>query len=49
MQKFEYLDNENSFLDETKNIVFIVFIILVKNKNFIKNIGHKLELNLKIQ
>ena len=34
MQKFEYLENEKSFLDEIKNISH-------RNKNFLKNSGHK--------
>ena len=34
LQKFEYLKNEKSFLEEIKNIF--------QNKNLIKNSGHKL-------
>ena len=44
LQKFEYLENEKSFLDDIK-ILFIVFKGLPfgeKNKNLIKNSGHKL-------
>ena len=43
IQKFEYLENETSFLDEIKTS-FIVFEghHLVKNKNLLKNSGHKL-------
>ena len=43
IQKFEYLENEKSFLDEIK--IFHSFwraIICWKNKKFIKNSGHKL-------
>ena len=44
IQKFEYLENEKSFLDEIKNIFrsFWSAITCWKNKNFIKNSGHKL-------
>ena len=44
LQNCEYLENEKSFLDETKNIFhsFWRAIIWWKNKNFIKNSGHKL-------
>ena len=44
IQKFEYLENEKSFLDEIKNIFhsFWTAIIWWKNKNLIKNSGHKL-------
>ena len=44
VQKFEYLENEMSFLEEIK-IIFHSFwrvIIWWKNKNLIKNSGHKL-------
>ena len=43
LQKFEYLENEKSFLDEIKNIFhsFWRAIIRWKNKNLIKNSGHK--------
>ena len=46
LHKFEYLENEKSFVDETK-IIFHVFEGLSfgkknKNKNLIKNSGHKL-------
>ena len=43
-QKSEYLENEKSFLDEIKTF-FIVFKGLSygdKNKNLMKNSGHKL-------
>ena len=42
--QFEYLKNEKSFLDEIKNIFhsFSRAITLWKNKNSIKNSGHKL-------
>ena len=44
LQKFEYLKNEKSFSDEIKNIFrsFWKTIIWSKNKNLIKNSGHKL-------
>ena len=44
LQKFEYLENEKSFLDEIKNIFhsFWRAIIWWKNKNLIKNSRHKL-------
>ena len=44
LQKFEYLENEKSFLDEIKNIFHIFWraIIWWKNKKMIKNSGHKL-------
>ena len=44
LKKFEYLENENSFWDETKNIShnFWRATIWLKNKNLIKNSGHKL-------
>ena len=44
LQKFEYLENEKRYLDEIKNI-FLSFwrpVIWCKNKNLIKNSGHKL-------
>ena len=42
-QKFEYLENEKSFVDETKNIFHSFWrpIIWRKNKHLIKNSGHK--------
>ena len=45
LQKFEYLKNEKSFLDELKNIFhnFWTAIIWCKNKNLIKNSGHQLK------
>ena len=44
LQKFEYPENEKSFLDEIKNIFhsFWRAIIWWKNKNLIKNSGQKL-------
>ena len=44
LQKFEYLESEKSFLDKIKNIFhsFWRAIIWCKNRNFIKNSGHKL-------
>ena len=44
LQKYEYLENENSFFDEIKNTFhsFGRAINLWKNKNLIKNSGHKL-------
>ena len=43
MQKFEYLKNEKSFLDNIKNIFqFLKDYHLVRNKNLIKNSTHKL-------
>ena len=44
LQKFEYLENEKSFLDEIKNIFHSFWrpIIWSKNKNLIKNSRHKL-------
>ena len=44
LQKLEYLENEKSFLDEIKNIFhsFCRATIWWKNKNFIKDSGHKL-------
>ena len=50
IQKFEYLENEKSFVDEIK-IIFHSFwrpTIYWKNKNLIKNSGHKLLINFKI-
>ena len=42
LQKFEYLENEMSFFNEIKNIYnFWRAIIWWKNKNLIKNNGHK--------
>ena len=41
--KFKYLKNEKSFLDEIKNILqFLKSYHLMKDKNLIKNSGHKL-------
>ena len=43
IQKFKYLKNEKTFSDEIKNIFqFLKGYHLVKNKNLIKNSGHKL-------
>ena len=44
LQKFEFLENEKSFCDEIKNPFhsFRRAIIQWKNKNLIKNSGHKL-------
>ena len=45
IQKFEYLENKKSFLDEIKNIFYNSFqraIIWWKSKNLIKNSGHRL-------
>ena len=44
IHKFEYLENEVSFLGQIKNIFHIFWraIILVKNKKFMKNSGHML-------
>ena len=45
IQEFEYLENKKSFLDEIKHIFHIFRRAadhLVKNKNLIKNSGHKL-------
>ena len=44
LQKFEYLEDENIFLDEIKNIFHRFWrpIIWWKNKNLIKNSRHKL-------
>ena len=44
LQKFEYLENEKSFLDDIKNIFhsFWRAITWWKNKKLIKNSGHKL-------
>ena len=42
LQKIEYLDKQKSFLDEIKNnFHFLKDNHLVKNKNLIKNSGHK--------
>ena len=43
IQKFEYLDNEKTFLVKIKNIFhsFQRAIIWWKDKNLIKNSGHK--------
>ena len=44
IQKFEYLENEKSFLDDIKNnFQFLNGYHLVNNKNLIKNSGHKLQ------
>ena len=44
LQKFEYLENEKSFLDEIKNTFhsFSRASIWWENKNLMKNSGHKL-------
>ena len=44
LQKFEYLENEKSFLDEIKNIFYSFQRVIIwgKNKNLIKNSAHKL-------
>ena len=42
LQKFEYLENEKSFLDEIKNIFQFLKGYMVKNKNLGKNSGHKI-------
>ena len=44
IQKSDYLENEKSLLDEIKNIFhnFRMAIIWWKNKNLMKNSGHKL-------
>ena len=44
LQKFEYLENKKSFLDEIKNIFHIFWKLTIwwKNKNLIKNSEHKL-------
>ena len=44
IQKFEYLENEKSFLDEIENIShsFWMAFIWWKNKKLTKNSGHKL-------
>ena len=44
IQKFEYAENEKSFLDETKNSFHSFWRVIIwwKNKKLIKNIGHKL-------
>ena len=46
LQKFEYLENEKSFLHEIKNIFHSFWkpVIWWKNKNLIKNSEHKLSL-----
>ena len=43
LQKFEYHENGKSFLDEIKNILHIFWRVIIwwKNKNLIKNSGHK--------
>ena len=43
IQKFEYLENQKSFLDEIKSIFqFLKGYQLVRNQNLITNSGHKL-------
>ena len=43
LHKFEYLENEKTILNEINNIFqFLKGYRLVKNKNLIKNNGHKL-------
>ena len=44
IQKIEYLENDKSFLDEIKNTFHSFWRANVwwKNKNLIKNSGHKL-------
>ena len=43
IQKFEYLENEKSFLDKKKHFSYCLKDYhLVKNKNLIKNSRHKL-------
>ena len=43
LQKLEYRENEENFLNKTKNIFLSVWkaIIWWKNKNLIKKSGHK--------
>ena len=48
LQKFEYLKNKKSFVDEIKNI-FHRAIILWKNKNLIKNSAQALRIIKKNQ
>ena len=44
IKKFEYLENEKSFLDDIKNnFQFLNGYHLVNNKNLTKNSGHKLQ------
>ena len=45
IQKFEYLENEKSFLDEINTIIrrFLKGYHLRKNKHLIKISGHKLQ------
>ena len=48
MQKFEYLENEKSFLDEIKNIFHSFWRALIwLKKNLIKNSRHKVIYKLK--
>ena len=42
LQKFEYLENEKSFLDEIKNIFHSFWRAIIWWKKSIKNSGHKL-------
>ena len=44
LQKFEYLENKKSFLDETKNTFHIFWRVIVwwKNENLLKNSARKL-------
>ena len=47
IQKFEYLENKKSFLDEIKNVFqFLRSYHLVRDKNLIKNSGHKQALTI---
>ena len=41
-QKFEYLENKNSFLNEIKNVFHSFWASMWKNENLIKNSRHKL-------
>ena len=46
LQKMKYLENEKCFFDEIKKNIFCIVwraFIWWKNKNLIKNGGHKLE------
>ena len=42
LQKFEYLENERSFLDEKKTFFIVFEGLSFGEKNLIKNSGHKL-------
>ena len=45
IQKFEYLKNEKSFLDEILDEIVFEGLPFGDKNNFLKNSGHKLDFN----